>query len=173
MKSPKYYWLIGVGFMLLLAIGYSISDALPTSDNSTKAVEMRQLVDSRMAIIDKNATARSVIKNMMIDETTKITVLSGTALALSDYVLAYSNKKKHRGYLDLTHLTLNNEGSYVLWSKSPSGIYKRMRVFPPNSEFLQYDIPTEGHTLFITQESAGVGKSPNLNSIVVEEQSEQ
>ena len=47
-----------------------------------------------------------------------------------------------------------------------------MRVFPPNSEFLQYDIPTEGHTLFITHESAGVGKSPNLNSIVVEEQTE-
>ena len=94
MKSPKYYWLHRCWFMLLLAIGYSISDALPTSDNSTKAVEMRQLVDSRMAIIDKNATARSVIKNMMIDETTKITVLSGTALALSDYVLAYSNKKK-------------------------------------------------------------------------------
>ena len=173
MKSPKFYWLIGVGLILLLAVAYSISDALPTSDNSTEAVETSQLVDSRMAIIDKNATARSVIKNMLIDETTKVSVLSGTALALSDYVLAYSNTKKHRGYLDLTHLTPNNESSYVLWSKSPSGAYKRIRVFPPNSEFLQYDIPTESHTMFITLESAGVGESPNLDSIIAEEQVEE
>ena len=173
MKSPRYYWLIGVGVILLLAIGYSISDALSSSDNSTEAVETSQLVDSRMAIIDKNATARSVIKNMMIDEATKVTVISGTALALSDYVLAYSNKKKYRGYLDLTHLTPNNEGSYVLWSKSPSGVYKKMRVFPPKSEFLQYDIPIEGYIMLITLESAGAGSLPNLDSIIAKEQVEK
>ena len=173
MKSLKYYWLIGVGLILLLAIGYSISGALLTSDNSATAIETSQLVDSRMAIIDKNATARSVIKNMMIDETTKVTVISGTALALSDYVLAYSNKKKYRGYLDLTHLTPNNEGSYVLWSKSPSSAYKRIRVFPPKSEFLQYDIPKEGHTMLITLESAGAGNLPDLESIIAQEQVEQ
>ena len=173
MKSPKYYWLIVVGFILLLAIGYSISDATSATDDSPAAAESNQLVDSRMAIIDKNATARSVIKNMMIDKTTKVTVLSGTALALSDYVLAYSNKKKHRGYLDLTHLTPNNQSSYVLWSKSMTGEYKRMRVFPPKAEFLQYDIPAEGHTMFITLESAGAGNQPDVTNIIAKEQVEK
>lgn len=170
-KSPKYYWLIIVGLILLLAVGYSILDAI--QEPSAEEVETRQLVDSKMAIIDKNATARSVIKNMLIDEKTKVTVISGTALALSDYVLAYSNKKKHRGYLDLTHLTPARDGSYVLWSKSPEGLYKRMRVFPPESEFLQYDIPSEGHTMLLTLESAGAGDQPDLSSVVAIEQVEE
>lgn len=170
-KSPKYYWLIGVGIILLIAIGYSIWDGI--QEPTAEEVETNQLVDSRMAIIDKNATARSVIKNMLIDETTKVTVISGTALALTDYVLAYSNKKRHRGYLDLTHLTPAKEGSYVLWSKSPDGIYKRMRVFPPESEFLQYDVPLEGHTMILTLEIAGAGDQPDLNSVVAIEQVEE
>ncbi len=170
-KSPKYYWLIGVSIILLIAIGYSIIDTVEKP--SEKDVEDSPLVDSRMAIIDKNATARSVIKNMLIDETTKITVISGTALALSDYVLAYSNKKRHRGYLDLTNLTPAEEGSYVLWSKSPQGEYKRMRVFPPKSEFLQYDVPIEGHTMILTLEYAGAGDQPDLNSIIAIEQLEE
>lgn len=169
-KSPKYYWLILVGIILLLAIGFSISEAV--KEPSAEEVETNQLVDSRMAIIDKNATARSVIKNMLIDETTKITVISGTALALSDYVLAYSNKKKYRGYLDLTNLTPAQEGSHVLWSKSPEGNYKRMRVFPPDSEFLQYDIPSQGHTMLLTLESAGAGDQPDLNNVIAVEQIE-
>ncbi len=173
MKSPKYYWLIGVGLIVLLAIGYSLFDAWPNEEESVAVVETQQLVDSRMAIIDKNATARSVIKNMMIDETTKVTVISGTALALSDYVLAYSNKKRYRGYLDLTHLTPSVEGSYVLWSMSPDGVYKRMRVFPPKAEFLQYDIPSEGHIMLITLESAGAGNQPDISSILAREQIEE
>ena len=173
MKSPRYYWLIGVGLLLILAIGYSVVDAVTNTEESPSDKETNQLVDSRMAIIDKNATARSVIKNMLIDETTKITVISGTALALADYVLAYSNKKKVRGYLDLTHLTPISDGSYVLWSKSPSGEFKRMRVFPPKSEFLQYNIPLDEHTMLITLESAGPGNQPDLSSIIAEEQVEQ
>jgi len=169
-KSPKYYWLILVGIILLLAVGYSVNEAL--QEPSSEEVETSQLVDSKMAIIDKNATARSVIKNMLIDETTKITVISGTALALSDYVLAYSNTKKYRGYLDLTHLTPTQEGSYVLWSKSPEGVYNRMRVFPPKSEFLQYDIPKDGHTMLITLEIAGAGDQPDLNNVIALEQVE-
>ena len=170
-KSPKYYWLIGMGIILLLAVGYSILDA--AQDPSPAEVETNQLVDSRMAIIDKNATARSVIKNMLIDETTKITVIAGTALALTDYVLAYSNKKKYRGYLNLTHLTPAIQGSYVLWSQSPKGEYKMMRVFPPKSEFLQYNIPADGHTMLLTLEAAGAGDQPDLNSIIAKEQIER
>ncbi len=171
MKSPKYYWIIGVGLILFLSIAYSISDY--NVKNSAEAIETTQMVDSRMAIIDKNATARSIIKNMMIDDATKITVISGTSLALSDYVLAYSNKKKYRGYLDLTHLTPKKENSYVLWSRSPNDEYKRMRIFPPNSEFLQYDIPEKGHTMFITLESAGVGNQPDLTNVIAREQEEK
>jgi len=170
-KSPKYYWLIAVGIILLLAIGYSIKDTMENPD--PLEVETNQLVDSRMAIIDKNATARSVIKNMLIDEKTKITVISGTALALADYVLAYSNTKKHRGYLDLTNLTPAQEGSYVLWSKSPEGEYKRMRVFPPRSEFLQYDVPPQGHTMLLTLETAGANDQPDLKHIIAIEQLEK
>lgn len=170
-KSPKYYWLIGVGIILLIAFGFSIVDAF--NKPSVEEVETNQLVDSKMAIIDKNATARSVIKNMLIDEKTKITVIAGTALALSDYVLAYSNKKRHRGYLDLTNLKPAEVGSYVLWSKSPEGDYERMRVFPPKSEFLQYDIPSKGHTMLLTLEIAGAGEQPDLNNIIAVEQLEE
>lgn len=172
MKPPKFYWLIGVVVVILFSVGYSIYDAMKGDNPSSEEVETSQLVDSRMAIIDKNATARSVIKNMLIDQTTKITVLSGTGLALSDYVLAYSNSKKYRGYLDLTHLTPADEGSYVLWSKSPLNDYNRMIVFPPNVEFLQYNVPDKGYTMFITLEPAGAGDRPNLNNIIAEEQVE-
>lgn len=172
MNSPKYYWLIGVGLILLLVIGYSLSDSKSSEETSSVAKDNSELVDSRMAIVDKNATARSVIKNMMIDKSTKVTVIAGTALALSDYVLAFSNKKKYRGYLDLNYLTPKSEGSYVLWSQSPTGEYKKIRVFPPKSEFLQYDVPEDGHTLLITLETAGAGDQPNLNSIIAKEQIE-
>lgn len=169
-KSPKYYWLIGVGIILLLAVGYSILEAY--QQPTPAEVETNQLVDSRLAIIDKNATARSVIKNMLIDETTKTTVISGTALALTDYILAYSNKKKHKGYLDLNHLTPTTQGSYVLWSKSPKGEYGRIRVFAPNKEFLQYDVPPDDHTLLLTLEPAGAGDQPNLSNTIAIEQVE-
>lgn len=170
-RSPKYYWLVGVGIILLMAIGYSILDA--SQEPTAKEIETTQLVDSRMAIIDRNKTARSVIKNLLIDESTKITVISGTALALSDYVLAYSNKKRYGGYLDLTNLTPATEGSYVLWSQSPAGDYKKMLVFPPKSEFLKYNHPPEGHTMVLSLESAGAGNQPDLNNIIAIEQVEE
>jgi len=170
-RTPRFYWLIGVGIILLLAVGLSILDVI--KQPSIEEVETNQLVDSKMAIIDKNATARSVIKNMLIDESTKVTVISGTALALSDYILAYSNDKKYRGYMDLTNLTPAVEGSYVLWSMSPSGEYKRMRVLPPKSEFLQYDIPPKDYIMLLSLESAGAGDQPDLDHIVAIEQIEE
>jgi len=170
-KSPKYYWLIGVAILLIIAIGYSIIDA--TSTPTAAEIETSQLVDSRMAIIDKNATARSVIKNMLIDETTKITVISGTALALSDYILAYSNTKKHRGYLDLTNLRPAKQGSYVLWSKSPTGVYSKMMTIPPKKDFLLYSYPPDGHIMELSLEIAGASDQPDLSNIIAIEQIEE
>lgn len=159
---------MGVAIILIAAIAYSIIDTL--QEPTAEEIETTQLVDSKMAIIDKNATARSVIENMLIDEKTKIIVLAGTALALTDYVLAYKNKKRARGYMDLTHLTPATEGSYVLWSKSPSGEYNRMMVFPPEREFLQYSYPPEGHTMVLSLELAGPGDQPDLDNIIAIEQ---